>query len=143
MFNFHTAGLFVCSSTLAHTHESSEPPGSSSTTTVCISWNKGCCKARLHLAVPHHATVCTRSTSRDTNADHNHRGCGPHGSGSSFIFIHLFPTCTLFCCGAPIMCTLNSTSIGLSSCYVLVFACYPDFTVQGGPPGLFEFYSLL
>lgn len=59
-----------------------------------------------------------------------------------FSFI-CFPPPPWYRCSAPIMCTLNSTSIGLSSCYVLVFACYPDFTVQGGSPGLFEFYSLL
>ena len=45
LFNFHTAGSSVRSSSLAQSHESPEPPGSSSATVVCKSWNRGRCTA--------------------------------------------------------------------------------------------------
>ena len=43
LFNFHAAGSSVRGSSLPSSNESPKPPGSSSSTILCKSWNKGHC----------------------------------------------------------------------------------------------------
>ena len=93
LFNFHTADSSVCSSSLAQSHESLKPPGSSSATVVCKSWNRGCCTApfaSVHYAHQcnlcsgaHHASSCSTQQAKDGRDDPKHCERSPSVSGSS------------------------------------------------------------
>ena len=93
LFNFHTAGSSVRSSSLAQSHESPEPPGSSSATVVCKSWNRGCCTApfascryahRCNLCSgAHWASSCLTQPAKGSRDDSKRRERSPSVSGSS------------------------------------------------------------
>ena len=60
LFNFHAAGSSVRSSSLTTSSESPEPPGSSSSTILCKSWNKGRCTAPFAFCCyAHRCSVCS------------------------------------------------------------------------------------
>ena len=64
LFNFHAAGSSVHSSSLTTSSESPEPPGLSSSTILCKSWNKGRCTAHSRLAVTHIGAVFVQALIR-------------------------------------------------------------------------------
>ena len=60
LFNFHAAGSSVRSSSLTTSNESPESPGSSSSTILCKSWNKGRCTAPFSFCrYSHRCSVCS------------------------------------------------------------------------------------
>ena len=93
LFNFHAAGSSVRDSTLAQSNEYPEPPGSSSSNVVCISWNKGRCTApfascryahRCNLCSgSHRATTCPNRSSRDSREERKRRGSSPGSSSGA------------------------------------------------------------
>ena len=94
LFNFHAAGSSVRSSSLTTSTESPEPPGSSSSSIICKSWNKGRCTAPFSVcryahrcsvcSGAHQASSCTSQSSKD-DGDHTKRcSHSPSASGSRF-----------------------------------------------------------
>ena len=93
LFNFHAAGLSVRDSTLAQSNECPEPPGSSSSNVVCISWNMGRCTAPFascryahrcnFCSGSHRATTCPNRSSRDSRDERKRRGSSPGSSSGT------------------------------------------------------------
>ena len=93
LFNFHTAGLSVRSSSLAQSHKSLEPPGSLLVIVVCKSWNRGhctalfasCCHAhQCNLCLgTHHASSCLTQPAKGSCDDSKHHEHSPSLSGLS------------------------------------------------------------
>ena len=94
LFNFHAAGSSVRSSSPTTSTESPEPPGSSSSSIICKSWNKGRCTAPFSVcryahrcsvcSGAHQASSCTSQSSKD-DGDHTKRcSHSPSASGSRF-----------------------------------------------------------
>ena len=94
LFNFHAAGSSVRSSSLTTSNESPEPPGSSSSTILCKSWNKGRCTAPFSFcryahrcsvcSGAHRASSCTSQSSEDDGDRAKRRSGSPSASGSRF-----------------------------------------------------------
>ena len=94
LFNFHAAGSSVRSSSLTTSTESPEPPGSSSSSIICKSWNKGRCTAPFsfcHYAHrcsvcsgAHRASSCTSQSSKDDGDHTKRRSRSPSAFGSRF-----------------------------------------------------------
>ena len=92
LFNFHVAGLSVRSSSLTTSSELPEPPGSSSSTILCKSWNKGCCTAPFAFcryahrcsvgSGAHQASSCPNQPSKDGRDRTKRRSRSPSASGS-------------------------------------------------------------
>ena len=94
LFNFHAAGSSVRSSSLTTSTESPEPPGSSSSSIICKSWNKGRCTAPFSFcryahrcsvcSGAHRASSCTSQSSKDDGDRTKRRSRSPSASGSWF-----------------------------------------------------------
>ena len=92
LFNFHAAGSSVRSASLTTSSESPEPPGSSSSTILCKSWNKGRCTAPFAFcryahrcsvcSGAHRASSCPSQSSKDDGDRTKRRSCSPSASGS-------------------------------------------------------------
>ena len=92
LFNFHAAGSSVRSSSLTTSNDLPKPPGSSSSTILCKSWNKGrctapfsfCCYAHRYSVCSgtHRASLCTNQSSKDDGDRTKHRSRSPSASGS-------------------------------------------------------------
>ncbi|XP_068711889.1 uncharacterized protein [Montipora foliosa] len=93
LFNFHTAGSSVRSSSLAQCHESLEPPGSSSAAIVCKSWNRGRYTAPFascryahrctFCSGAHRSSACSTKPDKGSGDDSKRRDRSPSVSGSS------------------------------------------------------------
>jgi len=92
LFNFHAAGSSLAQSA-EHLERTSEPPGSSSSAVVCISWNKGRCTAPFASCRYAHrcsvcsgsyqATACSSRSSRDSRDDRKRRESSPGSSSGA------------------------------------------------------------
>ena len=92
LFNFHAAGSSVRGSSPPSSNESPEPPGSSSSTILCKSWNKGRCTAPFSFcryahrcsvcSGAHRASSCINQSSKDGGDRTQRRSCSPSASGS-------------------------------------------------------------
>ena len=92
LFNFHAAGSSVRGSSLPSSNESPKPPGSSSSTILCKSWNKGrytapfsFCRYAHRCGVcsgAHWASSCTNQSSKDSGDRKKRRSRSPRASGS-------------------------------------------------------------
>ena len=91
LFNFHAAGSSVHSSSPTTSNESPEPPGPSSSTILCKSWNKGHCTTPFSFCrythrcsvCPgvHRASSCTNQSSKDGGDRTKRRSRSPSASG--------------------------------------------------------------
>ena len=91
-FNFHAAASSVLSSSLNTSNESPEPPGSSSSTILYNSWNKGRCTAPFSFcryahwcsicSGAHWASSCTSQSSKDDGDRTKRHSHSPSTSGS-------------------------------------------------------------
>jgi len=92
LFNFHAAGSSVRSSSLTTSTELPEPPGSSSSSILCKSWNKGRCMAPFSFcryahrcsacSGAHRASSCSNQSSNDGVDCTKRRSRSPSASGS-------------------------------------------------------------
>ena len=92
LFNFHAAGSSVRSSSLTTSTELPEPPGSSSSSILCKSWNKGRCMAPFSFcryahrcsacSGAHRASSCSNQSSNDGVDRTKRRSRSPSASGS-------------------------------------------------------------
>jgi len=92
LFNFHAAGSSVHSSSPTTSNESPEVLGSSSSTILSKSWNKGHCTAQFSFchythgcrvcSGTHQASSCTNQSSKDGWDHTKRRSCSPSASGS-------------------------------------------------------------
>ena len=156
LFNFHAAGSSVRSNTLAQANESPKPLGSSSSSLLCKSWNKGRCTALFascwyahHCSMcsgSHCSTACSRLPSGDSSEEPKH--CSRSSSASGFS--RTKACCSWLCfssffsivCNNSALCTfsvpvffvcvfVHRSFLYWDSFRVIVYRCYLEFHSRG------------